>query len=64
MPDAPAAAPPNEPDEAMTEAALFRTNVRNITAPVTVLDKSGALVDGIESGRFHLYDNGKQQDIG
>ena len=51
------------PDTAENEAALFRTSVRNITAPVIVLDKSGAIVDGIEAGRFHLYDDNKPQNI-
>ncbi len=62
MPDKPAAEA-TVPDTAEDEATLFRTNVRNITAPVIVLDKSGAIVDGIEAGRFHLYDNNKPQNI-
>ncbi len=60
MPDSRAAA---GPDSAEEETTLFRASVRNITAPVTVLDKTGAIVDGIEGGRFHLYDDGKPQDI-
>ena len=68
MPDKPApsvttAPAPTVPDTAEEEASLFRSSVRNITAPVIVLDKSGAIVDGIEPGRFHLYDNGKPQKI-
>jgi VWFA-related protein len=67
MPDKPAAAPavvdPNAPDTAENEAATFRTSVRNIMAPVIVLDKTGAIVDGIEPGRFHLYDDNKPQNI-
>lgn len=64
---APQQAPPNKPEpldiDAETETATFKTNVRNILAPVTVLDRSGALVDGIEPGRFHLFDNNKEQKI-
>jgi VWFA-related protein len=66
MPDRTAPTPSSAPasaDSAEDESVLFRASVHNITAPVTVLDKSGAIVDGIESGRFHLYDNGKQQNI-
>jgi VWFA-related protein len=45
------------------ETTTFRASVRNILAPVTVLDRSGGLVEGIEAGRFHLFDNNKEQKI-
>ena len=41
----------------------FRTSTDLVVAPVAVLDKDGAYVDGIEPERFHLYDNGKEQKI-
>ena len=64
MPDKPVGSPEaTVPDSAENEATDFRTSVRNITAPVIVLDKSGAIVDGIEPGRFHLYDDNKPQNI-
>jgi len=61
----PDAQPPqaSQEDPAVAETALFIAKVRNVLVPVTVLDRSGALVDGIESGRFHLYDNGHPQKI-
>jgi VWFA-related protein len=62
-PAAPSPTPENLDIDAETEAATFTTSVRNILAPVTVLDRAGGLVDGIEPGRFHLYDNGIQQKI-
>lgn len=62
---APAPAQTAEPltTSAESETTTFRTSVRNIIAPVTVLDRSGGLVEGIEAGRFHLFDNNKEQKI-
>jgi VWFA-related protein len=51
------------PDNADLTAPIARGEVREVIAPVTVLDRSGGFVDGIEPGRFHLYDNGKPQNI-
>jgi VWFA-related protein len=45
------------------ESPDLKVSVREVIAPVTVLDRNGAIVDGIEPGRFHLYDNGQQQNI-
>lgn len=41
----------------------IRIQVKNITAPVTVLDKDGNIMDNLQPSQFHLYDNGKEQDI-
>ena len=41
--------------------AVIRTE--QVIAPVTVLDKYGSIVNGIDAARFHLFDNNKQQDI-
>ena len=64
-PPAQTASPASEPltTSAEAETTTFRTSVRNILAPVTVLDRSGGLVEGIEAGRFHLFDNNKEQKI-
>ena len=43
--------------------APFRTSTDLVVAPVTVLDRDGAYINGIEPERFHLYDNGKEQNI-
>jgi VWFA-related protein len=56
-------APESQEDPAVAETLLFTTSVRSVTVPVTVLDRGGAVVDGIESGRFHLYDNNHPQKI-
>jgi VWFA-related protein len=41
----------------------FRTTVNIVTAPVTVLDRDGNHVEGLEPQQFRLFDNGKEQDI-
>lgn len=45
------------------EAPIERTTVNFVAAPVTVLDKSGAIVNGLQPAQFHLFDNGKEQNI-
>jgi len=45
------------------ESPLFRTQVENVVAPVTVLDHDGNYVDGLQPRQFRLYDNDKEQDI-
>ena len=46
-----------------TEVPLFRVPVEVVVAPVTVLDRNDDFVDGLRPDQFHLYDNGKEQDI-
>lgn len=41
----------------------FRTTVDVVVAPVTVVDGSGNYVNGLQPHQFHLFDNGKEQDI-
>jgi VWFA-related protein len=41
----------------------FRTTVDVVVAPVTVLDEAGGFVNGLQPHQFHLYDNGKEQNI-
>jgi VWFA-related protein len=41
----------------------FRTSVEVVTAPVTVLDRDGNYVNGLQPNQFHLYDNDKEQNI-
>ena len=41
----------------------FKIGVQQVVAPVSVLNKNGDLVDGIEPSRFRLYDNGVAQNI-
>ena len=37
--------------------------VRNVQAPVTVLDAEGQIVHGLNALDFKLYDNGREQNI-
>jgi len=41
----------------------FRTTVNVVVAPVTVLDKDGNYISGLEAKDFRLFDNEKLQDI-
>lgn len=41
----------------------FRITTERVVAPVTVFDRSGSSVSGIEPRDFHLFDNNKEQNI-
>jgi VWFA-related protein len=41
----------------------IRSEVREVIAPTTVLDKDGAYINGIKASEFRLYDNDKLQQI-
>src|SRR5262249_18665969 len=41
----------------------FIGEVKEVLVPVTVTDREGNLVNGLQSHQFHLTDNGKDQDI-
>ncbi len=58
----PAAQPITAADQE-PDALIERTTVNFVLAPVTVLDKSGAIVHGLQPAQFHLFDNGKEQNI-
>src|ERR1017187_5383502 len=49
-----------DPDQATT---IFRGGVEQVQAPVLVFDRSGNYVDGLQPNQFHLFDNGKEQNI-
>ena len=34
-----------------------------VVAPVSVVDRNGDYVDGLRPDQFHLFDNGKEQNI-
>jgi VWFA-related protein len=44
-------------------ATIFRGGVEVVQAPVLVFDRDGNYVDGLQPFQFHLYDNGKEQNI-
>lgn len=41
----------------------FRVPVEVVMAPVSVVDRDGNHVDGLGPEQFHLFDNGKEQNI-
>jgi len=43
--------------------AQFRTSVEVVVVPVTAFDRDGSYVNGLQPYQFHLFDNGKEQDI-
>jgi VWFA-related protein len=49
-----------DPDQATT---IFRGGTEQVQAPVLVFDRSGNYVDGLQPYQFHLFDNGKEQNI-
>jgi VWFA-related protein len=42
---------------------VFRGSVEVVVAPVSVTDRNGDNVEGLKPEQFHLFDNGKEQDI-
>ncbi len=60
----PPPAPPEAPPPGETAADVqFRTTVNVVVTPVTVTDSDGRYVNGLQPHQFHLFDNGKPQDI-
>ena len=51
--------PPVQTDQPL----VFRESVEEVTAPVLVFDKDDNYVNGLQPNQFHLYDNGKEQNI-
>jgi|SRR5215469_1117305 len=52
-----------DPPKAPESDQVIRVTTTDIVAPVLVTDKAGAIVDGLQPQQFHLYDNGKEQNI-
>ncbi|MEO8595242.1 MAG: VWA domain-containing protein [Candidatus Solibacter sp.] len=66
----PTAQPPAQPGALQPAATpqdapgtVFRTGIEVVQAPVLVFDKDGNFVDGLQAPQFHLFDNGKEQNI-
>lgn len=59
--------PPNQdkpgPVDEEREIAIFKSSNTTIVAPVLVTDRNGKIVDGLQPNQFHLFDNGKEQNI-
>jgi VWFA-related protein len=55
--------PPQDLAEVQPDTLIDRATVNVVQAPVTVTDRDGALVSGLRPNEFHLFDNGKEQNI-
>src|SRR5262245_10734283 len=49
--------------ESKEQPLTIRTTVTQVVAPVLVFDRDGNYVNGLQPFQFHLYDNGKEQNI-
>jgi VWFA-related protein len=52
---------PDAPEIGVTPQ--FGISVTRIVAPTLVTDRAGNIVDGVQPAQFHLFDNGKEQNI-
>ena len=41
----------------------FVVTTERVVVPATVFDRDGVYVNGLRADQFHLYDNGKEQNI-
>lgn len=56
--------PPQQPWQDPAPApTIFYGGVEVVQAPVLVFDRDGNYVDGLQPFQFHLFDNGKEQNI-
>src|SRR5437870_2788641 len=54
---------PQQQDASQLPSTTIRTTVDIVVAPVLVTDRDGQYVSGIQPEDFHLFDNGKEQNI-
>ena len=50
-------------DPPATQQPRFVGEAREVITPVTVTDRDGSLINGLQAYQFHLTDNDKEQDI-
>ncbi len=55
--------PPQPAPDPAQPATVFKGGVEVVQAPVLVFDRDGNYVDGLQPHQFHLFDNGKEQNI-
>jgi VWFA-related protein len=63
MAQTPQTQPPQTPPEPAQKLPTFTGGVEVVQAPVLVFDRDGNYVDGLQPYQFHLFDNGKEQNI-
>jgi VWFA-related protein len=64
VPQTPQTPPPASSDvPELGMPAKISVSVTNIVAPTLVTDRNGNIVDGLKPAQFHLFDNGKEQNI-
>jgi VWFA-related protein len=49
--------PPDQPD------TKFTSSTHIVLSPVLVTDNGGNIIDGLQPAQFHLFDNGKEQNV-
>src|SRR5215471_12671264 len=57
------AAQQTPPQVEQDKTLIFRERTALVTAPVLVLNRDGDYVNGLQPPQFHLFDNGKEQNI-
>ena len=50
-------------DPPSTQQPRFTTEIKEVVTPVTVVDRDGNIINGLQPYQFHLTDNDKEQDI-
>jgi len=55
--------PPASPDAPELAEGIIRNTTTYVVAPTLVTDRGGNIVDGLQPAQFHLFDNGKEQNI-
>jgi VWFA-related protein len=55
--------PPKPPADDSDVIPNFTISTHVVTAPVLVTDDGGNIIDGLQPPQFHLFDNGKEQNI-
>ena len=56
--------PPQRPETAAEQPeTVIPVTVQNVLVPTIVYDRDGSYVAGLQPSQFHLYDNGKEQNI-
>jgi VWFA-related protein len=55
--------PPAQKTQAEDSDLILKSQSVTIVAPTLVTDRQGNIIDGLQPAQFHLFDNGKEQNI-